>query len=339
MSRVVGIFLGLIIAIPVYIRLVYRIFVVGWGVFRVKKRETPPACLQDPEYGTHKYMTVNGGKIHYVEAGKEDKPLMVFVHGFPEFWFVWRHQIRHFKQDYRVVALDNRGYNDSHKPKGIENYFVKDLADDIKALVEGLKVSKFTLVGHDWGGAIVWTFAALYPELLDNLVVCNCPHILSIRDQRLKGWEQTLKSWYVIFFQCPVLPELFAMSEDMKVLEEMLAEAGLDKDSDEMEAYKYAFRQFGTWTGAMNIYRCAASNKSAAFWKDKQVQEKHKNIKVRTLEIFGTADKYLALGGAKGSSKYVADHRLELLDGVSHWVQQEAPDRVNGIIQNFLTHA
>ena len=284
-------------------------------------------------------MKINGIKIHYVEAGEENKPLMVFVHGFPEFWFTWRYQLNYFKKNYRVVALDNRGYNDSEKPPGIENYHIQNLVDDVKALVEGLGVNKFTLVGHDWGGAICWTFAALYPELLDNLIICNCPHTLSLRDQRQRGWEQKLKSWYIVFFQCPMLPELFAMSEDMQNLENMLTDSGLKSESEEMEAYKYAFREFETWKGGMNYYRCAATRKSVDFWQDKNIQEKIRFIKVRTLEIFGTADKYLAVAGAQGSSKYVEDHTLELLEGVSHWVQQEAPDRVNMIMEKFLNEA
>ena len=284
----------------------------------------------------HKYMKVNGIKIHYVEAGEESKPLMVFVHGFPEFWFSWRHQLKHFKKDYRVVAIDNRGYNESEKPEKIENYHIKNLVDDIKVLVEGLGGNKFNLVGHDWGGAICWTFAALYPELLDNLVICNLPHILSLKEQSRKGWEQKLKSWYIIFFQCPILPELNALSEDMQFLGGMLADSGLDKDSEEVQAYKYAFREFRTWTAGMNYYRCALTKASAEFWKDEAIKQKIRSIKVRTLQIYGTGDKYLTLAGAEGSAKYVEDHRLEVLEGVSHWVQQEAPDQVNALIENFM---
>jgi len=334
-GRVIGVCLGLLIAIPVYIMLAFRVLIAGFKVFQVKNRN-PSACLQDPEWGVHKYMKVNGVKIHFVEAGDESKPLMVFVHGFPEFWFTWRHQLKHFKKDYRVVALDNRGYNESEKPSGVQNYHIKTLVDDIKVLVEGLGVTKFHLVGHDWGGAICWTFAALYPEMLNNLIICNCPHVLALREQRRQGWEQKLKSWYVVFFQCPVLPELLALSEDMHMLGEMLADSGLAEDSEEVEAYKYSFREYKTWSSGMNYYRCAATRASLEFWQDEAVRQKIKSIKVRTLEIFGTGDKYLAVAGAEGSHKYVEDHRLRLLEGVSHWVQQEAPQLVNSTIEEFL---
>merc|ERR1719167_339770 len=109
----------------------------------------------------------------------------------------------------------------------------------------------------------------------------------------------------------------------------MLSDAGIQKDSEELEAYKYAFRDFATWTATMNYYRSAASRKSANFWS--QNQTKIRNISVRTLEIFGTADKYLTVEGARNSSKYVQNHSLELLEGISHWVQQEAAEKVNSL--------
>ena len=107
---------------------------------------------------------------------------MVLCHGFPEFWFVWRHQLKHFSRaGYRVVALDIRGYGESEKPAGLDKFHIMEFVNDIKALVEHLGEEKFTLVGHDWGGAICWTFAAFFPQMLDNLIICNCPHIIAIR--------------------------------------------------------------------------------------------------------------------------------------------------------------
>ena len=189
-GRLVASFIGFLIAIPIYLWLFLRCLVRGPSVFTVKKRDRPPDCLLDPRYGIHKKILVNGLKLHYVEAGSEDKPLILFVHGFPEFWFVWRHQMEYFKQNYRVIALDNRGYGDSEKPLGIDNYHIKALVEDVKLLVEGVGVSKFTLVGHDWGGAICWTFAALYPEMLYELIICNCPHPISLRHERESSWRQ-----------------------------------------------------------------------------------------------------------------------------------------------------
>ena len=141
---------------------------------------------------------MNGVQLHYVEAGgaTDDgggrKPLMVFCHGFPEFWFAWRHQLQHFSRaGYRVVALDIRGYGESEKPVGLDKFHIMEFVNDIKALVEHLGEEKFTLVGHDWGGAISWTFAAFFPEMLDNLIICNCPHIIAIRWMKKSRHRQT----------------------------------------------------------------------------------------------------------------------------------------------------
>ena len=134
---------------------------------------------------------MNGVQLHYVEAGGAQdeaggrRPLMVLCHGFPEFWFVWRKQLQHFsKAGYRVVALDIRGYGESEKPVGLDKFHIMEFVNDIKALVEHLGETKFTLVGHDWGGGISWTFAAFFPQMLDNLIICNCPHISAIRSMK-----------------------------------------------------------------------------------------------------------------------------------------------------------
>eukprot|EP00090_Calanus_glacialis_P014310 TRINITY_DN23082_c0_g1_i1.p1 TRINITY_DN23082_c0_g1~~TRINITY_DN23082_c0_g1_i1.p1 ORF type:complete len:339 (-),score=90.62 TRINITY_DN23082_c0_g1_i1:30-1046(-) len=332
-GRVIGVCFGFLLAIPaVFIRLIVRFINLGCAVFRVKTR-TQPACLLDPELGVHKYMSVNGTKIHYVEAGDFDKPLMLFVHGFPEFWFSWRHQIKHFKKNYRVVAMDTRGYNESDKPAGIEEYILKNLVEDVKGLVEGLGVSKFTLVAHDWGGAIAWNMAAIYPEMVDNLIICNLPHVLALEDAQKSSWSQMLKSWYMVFFQCPVLPELFTLMEDIKIMNGNMKDAK-EEDKEVLEAYKYAFRDFTTWNRGINYYRAALTNKGLEFAKS--IKGRLSSIEVRTLHIFGTGDKYLGLDSAQASAKYVKNYQLELLDGVSHWVQQEAHEQVNALMDTFL---
>jgi len=332
-GRIIGICIGFLLAIPaVFIRLFARFIQLGCGVFTVKTR-TQPACLLDPELGVHKYIRVNGIKLHYVEAGDPEKPLMLFVHGFPEFWFSWRHQIKHFKQDYRVVAMDTRGYNESEKPAGVEQYMLKNLVEDVKGLVEGLGVSKFTLVAHDWGGAIAWNVAAIYPEMVENLIICNLPHVLALEDAQRGTWAQKLKSWYMVFFQCPILPELFTLMEDISIMNANMKDAK-EKDSEVLEAYKYAFRDFTTWNRGINYYRAALTNKGLEF--SRGLRERLSSVEVRTLHIFGTGDKYLGVDAAKNSAKYVKNYQLELLEGVSHWVQQESPQQVNTLMDKFL---
>jgi len=332
-GRVIGVCFGFILAIPaVFIRLAVRFVTLGCGIFYVKKRSVSPRCLLDPKYGDHKFMTVNGVKLHYVESGDTSKPLLLFVHGWPQFWYSWRNQIEHFQKNYHVVAMDMRGYNDSDKPDGIEKYFAKHIVDDIKELVEGLGEKKFTLVGHDWGGAISWMFAALYPDMLDNLVICNLPHPVAFMNQRKNGWEQALKSWYIIFFQCPVLPELSMMAEDMAAFNRLFKD-NPNNDETVKEAYRFAFRDYKTWNRTINIYRCTTMKMWSEFFK--QNKDKFK-IKVRTLHIFGTADTALSVAAAKDSAAWVDDYRLELLEGVSHWVQEQEPEKVNSLIGEFL---
>jgi len=331
-GRVLGICLGFLLSIPAFfINLLLRFIKLGCGIFYVKNRTFPPKCLVDPSLGDHKYVTVNGVRIHYVEAGEPNKPLMLMVHGFPQFWYSWKHQILHFKEKYRVVAMDMRGYNESGKPSGVQNYFIQTLVDDIKGLVEELGEKKFTLVAHDWGGAVAWTFAALHPEMLTNLVVLNLPHILSFIEAR-KRWEQALKSWYIVFFQCPILPELNMMSEDMAVFKKVF-KGKLGEDEDKIEAYKYAFKDFTTWNRTINYYRMTNTEEFMTFiLKNKE----NFYIDVKTLQIFGTADTALTVAAAKDSAPYLKNGRLELLEGVSHWVQEEEPDRVNMLMAEFL---
>uniref|UniRef100_A0A674ISU8 Epoxide hydrolase 4 n=1 Tax=Terrapene triunguis TaxID=2587831 RepID=A0A674ISU8_9SAUR len=141
-------------------------------------RENPPACLSDPSLGTHCYVRIkdSGLRFHYVAAGERGKPLMLLLHGFPEFWYSWRHQLREFKSEYRVVALDLRGYGETDAPSHQENYKLDCLITDIKDILESLGYNKCMLIGHDWGGMIAWLVAICYPEMVTKLIVVNFPH-------------------------------------------------------------------------------------------------------------------------------------------------------------------
>jgi len=322
--------LGLIFVPAVLCRLTFRFFKVGFQLFKVKERTTPPPCLTNPDLGEHKYLTVNGVRLHYVEAGPRDTPLILFLHGFPEFWYSWRHQLKHFQKEYHVVAIDMRGYGDSSKPAGVNNYTMDHLVEDVRALVLALGVQRFHLVAHDWGAAVGWSFAALHPQMLLSYTACNLPHMSSLREQQQGSLEQMLKSWYILFFQSPLIPELSSMSNDMELIVGALKDANLHKDEELVEAFKYAFRDFKTWNRAINFYRGALSPQNTSF--NTLLQK----IKVPCMIVFGTGDKYLSVAAARGSAKFCSDFRLELLEGVSHWVQQEQPERVNALIENFV---
>ena len=229
--------------------------------------------------------------------------------------------------------MDMRGFNDSDKPSGIENYFIMNMVTDIKELVTGLGKKKFTLVAHDWGGAVAWAFAAHHPDMLDNLVLCNMPHLQAFQEARKKSLDQALKSWYIVFFQTPVMPELNMMADDMRSFD-VLFKDNPNNNDEVKEAYRYAYRDFTAWNRTINYYRCTTTNKSLGYFSSSE--DDKWNIKVRTLQIFGTGDTAISVQPAKDSAKYVSDYTLELLDGVSHWVQEQEPDKVNKLIEAFL---
>jgi len=326
--------LGGLLALPYLCLLFVRFCKHGRQVFQVEQISKHPEVLCDEQLGEHKYASVNGVKLHYVESGSSDKPLILFVHGFPEFWFSWRHQIKHFNKDYYVVAMDMRGYGDSSKPAGVHNYKMTLLVEDIRALVTSLGKTKFHLVAHDWGGAVSWRFVAEYPQMIKTYSACNIPHPLALKDQWASSWKQRIMSSYILFFQCPVLPECFFLSENMRFFNIQFRKWNQKKDSEEIQAFKYSFQDFTAWNRPINYYR--ASMRSAFNKEDQCSPGKLENIKVPVLQVFGTADKFLTVEAAQGSAKYVTDQKVELLNGVSHWVQQEDPAGVNIAIENFI---
>jgi len=334
-NQVIASLLGLPMALVfLVLRIVSTLAKSLLSLFHVKTRSSSPACLLEPELGEHKYMVVNGAqKIHYVESGDSSKPLILFVHGFPEFWWTWRAQIKHFNKKYRVVALDMRGYNESGKPSGVESYLVEHLVGDVKGLVEGLGVDKFTLVAHDWGAVVSWAFATLYPEMLEKLVILNGPNANVLDKVFAANKWQYLKSYYILWFQCPILPELNMLAKDMGVLAAIFKNSGFEKDEEALEAWKYAFKDFTTWNCAINWYRALTLNKHREFFQQKSFESK---IKVKTLQIHGTGDKALSVDTARENQAVVEEGRLELLEGLSHWVQNQAPHRVNALIEQFL---
>ena len=228
--------------------------------------------------------------------------------------------------------MDMRGFNDSDKPAGIKSYFILNMVEDVRQVVAGLGKEKFTLVAHDWGGVIAWTFAALHPDLLDNLILCNMPHPVPFNQAR-RSMEQALKSWYIVYFQVPILPEIDMMLDDIKIFDGIFKD-NPKNDEGVREAYKYAFRDFTTWNRTINYYRCTTYNATTNLFKGGIINEQ--KIKVRTLQIFGSGDTAISVKPARDSAKWVEDYTMEILEGVSHWVQEQEPDKVNSLIDKFV---
>jgi epoxide hydrolase 4 len=276
----------------------------------------------------HRFLQVNGLHLHYVTQGQG--PLMLFLHGFPEFWYSWRHQIDFFAAHYTCVALDLRGYNDSDKPQGPEAYRLEVLVEDVRGALAALGHEQVTLVGHDWGGAIAWAFAYAYPELLKSLIVMNIPHPAKFVEG-MRNPQQLLKSSYIGLFQLPLLPELLLQSGDYWLIEQVLRGMAIDKttfsDAD-LRAYKTAAAKPGALTAMLNYYRAIAQS---AWWR-----QSWGVLEVPTLLIWGEDDAALGKELSVGTEDYVSNLRLRYIPQCSHWVQQEKPHQVNALMAEFL---
>jgi pimeloyl-ACP methyl ester carboxylesterase len=275
------------------------------------------------------FLATNGLRLHYVTQGQG--PLMLFLHGFPEFWYSWRHQLDHFASHYTCVALDLRGYNDSDKPEGVAAYRLEVLVEDVRGAIAALGHDRLILVGHDWGGAIAWAFAYTYPELLQSLIVMNIPHPARFAEE-LRTPQQMLRSWYVGAFQLPWLPELALQAGDYWAIEQMLRGMAIDKAAftdDDLRAYKAAAAKPGALTAMVNYYRALAQG--GLFHQPWGI------LDVPTLMIWGEEDAALGKELTLGTDAYLRNFQLRYIPQCSHWVQQEQPQQVNTLMQEFLS--
>ncbi|GAA6616765.1 alpha/beta fold hydrolase [Scytonema sp. NUACC26] len=276
----------------------------------------------------HEYILTNGLKLHYVTQG--EGPLMLMLHGFPEFWYSWRHQIPEFAKDFKVVALDLRGYNDSDKPKNKSAYIMDEFVRDIEGVITGLGYEKCTLVGHDWGGAIAWNFAYSYPNIVEQLIILNLPHPAKF-SEGLRTPQQLLRSSYAFFFQLPSLPEFFIQASDYQLLENAFRGLAIDKNAftqEDIEAYKNAASKRGALTAMLNYYR--------NFSQQKIMNGSWGVLEVPTLMIWAENDIALGKEMTYGTNAYVRDLQIKYIPNCSHWVQQEQPQLVNQYIREFL---
>ena len=276
------------------------------------------------------FIPTNNIQLHYVSQG--EGPLMVMLHGFPEFWYSWRYQIPEFAPNYQVVAPDLRGYNDSEKPQEMSAYAMTELVKDVKGIIEGFGNQKCILVGHDWGGAIAWHFAYAYPEMLEKLIIMNLPHPAEF-SKGLKTPQQLLKSWYIFFFQLPFLPEWFLSGNDYSAIAAAFREMAIDQTAftqKDIEAFKEAAAKRGALTAMINYYRCAFRDLLEVSNRNWGVLE------IPTLMIWGEQDAALGKELTYGTKNYVKDLRVRYIPNCSHWVQQEQPELVNHYMREFL---
>ncbi|NJD65513.1 MAG: alpha/beta hydrolase [Chloroflexi bacterium] len=272
----------------------------------------------------HRYAYINGIRMHYVEAGAGE--LVVLLHGFPEFWYSWRHQIRALAAHCRVIAPDLRGYNET---ENAPPYDIETLEADVIALIRHAGEESAHIVGHDWGGAVAWMLAIRHPERVRSLVVCNLPHP-AVFQRAVRRPRQLLRSWYMVFFQLPWLPErVLAAGRYHRLARKMIRECRPGTFTrEDVNAYLEAWRRQGLG-GGINWYRALARRRP-------QLPNPVPLVVAPTTLIWGDADAYLGKELTEGTERHVADLTVHHLPGVSHWVQQEAPAEVNTYLLQHL---
>ena len=268
--------------------------------------------------------------LHAVAAGPRDGPVVVLLHGFPEFWHSWRKQIEPLAAaGFRVIVPDQRGYNLSSKPSGVAAYALTELVSDVIAIADQLSQRKILLAGHDWGAAVAWSTALMHPQRIAKLVVINVPHPSVMRKFLSRRPRQFLRSWYMFFFQIPWLPEAVFSAFDFHIGARSLLRSSRPGtfSPDDLAQYRAAWSQPGALTGMINWYR--ALFRSRAKFPDK-------TVRVPTRILWGERDDFLLAEMAHESLRYCADAELFTFANSTHWLQHEQPARVSELLIDFF---
>lgn len=281
----------------------------------------------------HSRVDVGEVSLHVAEArpaGDEvpaDAPLVVMLHGFPELWFSWRHQLRALSEaGLWCVAPDMRGYAESDKPAGVAAYEVERLAGDVAGLVRALGRREAIVVGHDWGAVVAWHVAMLHPEIVRRLAILNVPHPVTMARGLLRP-AQLARSWYIFFFQLPRLPERLVASRGFGAVRAMLERDGMP--ADEIAPYLDALRAPHALTSAIAYYRAAVRRVLRGS------PAKIARIDCPVLVLWGDRDAYLGKELAAPPRRLVPHARVVHLPEASHWIQNVAPERVNELLLGF----
>lgn len=284
----------------------------------------------------HAYAQLDDIRLHYAECGSGDD-LVILLHGFPECWYSWRHQLPVLGERYHAVAPDMRGYNLSDKPSGIQSYGIESLVKDVVGLIHYFDKGKAAIVAHDWGAGVAWALAQRHPELVSKLVAMQVPPPAAWRANFT--FRQLRHSWYMFFFQLPRLPEWWASADDFARIEKMYKKTSVRSDAftdEDIAVYKEALRQPGALTGGLNYYR-ANVFKSLFRGGVETPKEADGRIRVPTLFIYGEQDVAVLPETVRDVGKFVdAPYRELRIPDSGHWVQNEAIEEVNQALLDFL---
>lgn len=308
-----------------------QVLVHGDGILTPKPRSMPKE-LTDSRFGEHRFVSVNNITMHYVSLNcdnKEDgRPMILLLHGFLDFWYIWNRQIPRLGEDYCVVAPDLRGYGNTTKPEDPALYLLPQLVQDVKELLEALNpehARKVVLVGHDWGGMISFVFSTLHEQMIDRMVIINGMHPWAFTKQLFVSLTQLKMSWYMRPFQHQVVPEKYLIMKDLEFFDKVHKSFS----PAEREASKYMFSQPRALTGALNYYR--------AFGKDSDQLNKfpYRAINVSTLILWGERDDFITTPVAKNNQEYLADSTVVYFPQGDHYVLRGCGSEVTDYIFEF----
>jgi epoxide hydrolase 4 len=292
----------------------------------------------DPASGVStRFVDANGQRFELAEAGDATSPkLAILLHGFPELNFSWRHQMPVLaERGWRVWAPNMRGYGASSKPEGVKAYRIDILLQDVAALIDLAKAetpaTEVMLVAHDWGAIVAWMFAIRQVRPLDRLVIMNVPHP-KCAEREIRKWRQLKKSWYIFFFQLPWLPERLLLAGKARAIRQAFAGSATNKgnfSAETLDIYAAAPQRPGAITSMLNYYRALLRLPDAWNVGDGMVE-------AETLVIWGENDTALDIHLLDGVEGWVPSLTLHRLPGISHWVQQDAPEEVNRLLADWL---
>ncbi len=279
----------------------------------------------------HVTIQTNGVNLHVVLAGPQDGEPILLLHGFPEFWRGWLKQVTPLAgKGYRLIIPDQRGYNLSDAPKELSAYTLDELSKDVVGLLDHFRIEQVNLVGHDWGAAVAWTVAILYPQRIKKLGILNVPHP-AVMFKFLRGSpRQMLKSWYIGFFQIPGLPEWLMGSNNFAGMIAMLKGSGNPStfSAGDLEEYRKAYQNAGGLSGMINWYRALVHQRPA--------MPQNIKLKMPVLVLWGKKDVALSFEMAEASMKFCENGQLIPFEQATHWVQHDEAGKVNQCLLEFL---
>ena len=280
----------------------------------------------------HHFVETNHIRLHYVSQGEGE--LVLLLHGFPEFWYSWRHQIPALARHFKVVVPDLRGYNDSDKPSS--GYDLDTLVADVQGLIDSLGYTRAHIVGHDWGGAIAWHMAEKFPQYMNRLAILSAAPVEHFRHELVTNLDQLRRSWYVLAFQVPGIPEWLIQQNLSEFVKNILREQAIRKGAftkEDAQIYQSALAKPGVLSAALNYYRQMLTPLNwIRNWMSSPAP-----ITVPTLVLWGEEDSLITPKMTQGLEKLItAPFKLKFIPHCGHWIQQEAPQTVNRELINFL---